>query len=248
LEFPGDVLANGINKTLFATSNDELRPIMCGVYMALGADGITFVATDAHRLVRYTRNDVKAPVLASFVLPKKPLSILKGILTGLEDSVQLIYNQTNAYFKFNNIELSCRLVDGKYPNYEAVIPTDNPNKLITDRITLINILKRVSIYSNKSTHLVRFKITGNELQITAEDIDYSNEASERLTVEYSGIDIEIGFNSKALLEMLNYIQTETIEMEMSTPNRAVLLFPHNYDAPEEKLLMLIMPFVINTNN
>jgi DNA polymerase-3 subunit beta len=245
LDLPGDVIANGINKCLFATSSDELRPVMCGVYMSLGSDGITFVATDAHRLVRYTRSDVKAPQIASFILPKKPLNLLKNILTGLEENIKIVYNQTNAYFAFNNIELTCRLVDGKYPNYEAVIPKENPNKLLVDKGALTNCLKRVSIFSNKTTHQVRFKITGNELHISAEDLDYSNEANERLTGQYSGEDIEIGFNSKFLIDMLNNLQTDTAEFEMSMPNRAVLILPHSSEASDENLLMLVMPVMLN---
>lgn len=245
VNIPGDVVANGINKTIFATGNDELRPVMCGVFMALGSDGITFAATDAHRLVRYLRTDVKAPELASFILPKKPLTLLKNILSGMEENVQILYNKTNAKFIFNNLELSCRLVDGKYPNYEAAVPSGNSNQLIIDRLGLINSLKRVSIFSNKTTHHVRVCITGNDIHVSAEDMDFSNEANERLTGQYTGEDMDIGFNSKFLIELLSNVQTDMVEFQMSTPNRAVLIFPHNIDTPEENLLMLIMPFMLN---
>lgn len=245
IELSGDVVANGINKSLFATGNDDLRPVMSGVYVQFGTDGIIFVATDAHKLVRYRRKDFKTDKNAAFIIPKKPLNLLKNILTGLEDSIKIVYNNVNAQFSFNNIELVCRLVDGKYPNYEAVIPKENPNKLTVDRLALLNCIKRVAIFSNKTTHQVRLKITGSELQLNAEDIDFSNEASERLTCQYSGEDMEIGFNSKFLIEMLNNLQTENIDFEMSAPNRAALILPNKTEPDEEDILMLVMPVMLN---
>jgi DNA polymerase-3 subunit beta len=244
LEINSDVLNKAINKTLFATGNDELRPVMSGVFCELTPDDITFVATDAHKLVRYRRSDTKAEVSASFILPKKPLSQLKNILTG-ETPVKIDYNQTNAFFNFANVNMVCRLIDGRYPNYEAVIPTNNPNTLTIDRLSLLNSIRRVAIFANQSTHQVRFKISGKELTLSAEDIDYSNEAKERLTCNYEGEDIEIGFNSRFLQEMLNNLECDEVKFEMSAPNRAGLILPLEEDIEGEDVLMLVMPVMLN---
>jgi DNA polymerase-3 subunit beta len=245
VEIKADVIAAAINKTLFASGNDELRPVMLGVFCELTPDNITFVATDAHKLARYRRNDVKAENSASFILPKKPLNQLKNILVNKEFNVKIDYNQRNAYFTFDNIELVCRLIDGKYPNYEAVIPKENPNKLIIDRISFLNAIRRVAIFANQSTHQIRLKISGQELHISAEDIDYSNEAKERLACSYNGEAMEIGFNSKFLQEMLNNIDSEMITIEMSQPNRAGILVPVDNENKDEDILMLVMPVMLN---
>jgi DNA polymerase III subunit beta len=245
LTLNSSVLANAINKTLFATGNDELRPVMSGVFCQLGNNNVTFVATDAHKLVRYSRSDTKTEKNASFILPKKPVNQLKNLLSSTDTDVRIEYNQANAFFAFNNINLICRLIDGKYPNYEAVIPKENPNKLTIDRSSFLNSIRRVAIFSNKTTYQVRLKLSGSELQVSAEDLDFSNEAVERLTCQYEGDDMEIGFNSKFLMEMLNNIDTETIHLEMSEPNRAGILTPSNADSPEEDILMLVMPIMLN---
>lgn len=244
LEIVSDILNKAINKTLFAAGNDELRPVMSGVFCELTPDDITFVATDAHKLVRYRRSDAKADVSASFILPKKPLNQLKHILSG-ETTVKIDYNQTNAFFSFENVNMVCRLIDGRYPNYEAVIPTNNPNTLTIDRLSLLNSIRRVAIFANQSTHQVRFKISGKELTLSAEDIDYSNEAKERLTCNYEGEDIEIGFNSKFLQEMLNNMESDDVKFEMSAPNRAGLILPLDKDTEGEDILMLVMPVMLN---
>jgi DNA polymerase-3 subunit beta len=246
IEVDFEILSSAINKTLFATGNDELRPVMSGVYCQLSDENITFYATDAHKLVRYIRADAKSKETASFILPKKPLNQLKNLLSHEEGKVKIEYNSTNAFFAFGNFNLICRLIDGKFPNCEAVIPTENPNKLTIERIPLLNSIKRVSIFSNQSTHQVRFKISGKELTLSAEDLDFSNEAKERLTCQYEGDDIEIGFNSKFVLEMLNIIDTNEVCLEMSAPNRAGLLLPVNNDNKSEDLLMLVMPVMLNT--
>jgi len=240
-----DLLVNAINKTLFATGNDELRPVMSGVFLELTPDDITCVATDAHKLVRYRRTDFSTVESASFIMPKKPLGQLKNILSSVEGDVNIEYNQTNAEFTFGNVKMTCRLIDGKYPNYEAVIPTDNPNKLTVDREALLNSIRRVAIFANQSTHQVRFKVSGKELILSAEDIDFSNEAKERLTCSYEGEDMEIGFNSRFLQEMLNNIDSDEIIIEMSAPNRAGILHPLEGDSEAEDLLMLVMPVMLN---
>jgi DNA polymerase III subunit beta len=245
LKIESDILHNAISKTIFAASNDELRPAMTGVYCELTTENITFVATDAHKLVRYRRNDIKAEENASFILPRKPLNQLKNILTTGDAPVEMDYNEKNARFIFKNITMICRLIDGKYPNYSAVIPLENPNKLTLDRSPFLNALRRVSLFSNQSTYQVKFKIAGTELHLTAEDLDYSNEARERLTCHYEGNDMEIGFNSKFMSEMLNNLEAEQVVLEMSEPNRAGLILPLDNSDKDEDILMLVMPVMLN---
>lgn len=245
IEMDVDALNSAINKTLFATGNDDLRPVMSGVFFQLDSEGITFVATDAHKLVRYKRNDFKVENASSFIVPKKPLNLLKSTLSSVAGTVKIEYNTSNAFFSFDNINLICRLIDGKYPNYEAVIPKENPNKLTVDRIAFFNSVRRVSIFSNKTTHQIRLKIAGSELSISAEDLDFANEASERLTCQYEGEDMEIGFNSRFLSEMLNNMESENVNLEMSAPNRAGILLPTEKANTAEDILMLVMPVMLN---
>lgn len=245
IQLNASILVNAFNKTLFATGNDELRPVMSGVLCEIKEDHISFVSTDAHKLVRYRRYDVKQNKNASFILPKKPLNHLKNIIPDDPDiDVVFEYNPTNAQIRYDDITLVCRLIDGKYPNYEAVIPSQNPYKLVVNRKNLLNTLRRVSIFGSKSTHQVRFKITGQELTLTAEDIDYSSEAKERLTCNYSGEDIEIGFNSKFMQEILNTLESENIDVELSAPNRAGIIVPDSNSDEAEDILMLIMPVML----
>lgn len=246
LSIPAHVINRAIGKTIFATGNDELRPVMSGVFFQLSEDALTFVATDAHKLVRYKRTDAKAPKASSFILPKKPLNLLKNTLALLVSDVEIEYNETNASFTFDNTNLICRLIEGKYPNYEAVIPKTNPNKLTVDRSSLLSSIKRVSIFSNKTTHQVRLKISGSELNLSAEDLDFANEATERLTCQFTGEDMEIGFNSKFLIEMLSNLECENVMIEMSAPNRAGILLPVEKIEDGEEILMLVMPVMLNT--
>ena len=239
------VLSEAINKTLFAVSSDELRPAMTGVYMQLSPQHITFVATDAHKLVRYRRMDAKSDSAAAFILPKKALNLLKSSLPAEDVNVSVEYNTTSAFFRFGNINLICRLIDERYPDYEAVIPQDNPNQLTIDRSMFLNSLRRVVIFANKTTHQVRLKISGSELNISSEDIDFSNEAHERLSCQYDGEDMEIGFNARFLIEMLSNLGGEEVTLQMSTPNRAGLLVPQTNDENED-VLMLVMPVMLNS--
>ena len=241
----GDVLATAIAKTIFASGNDDLRPVMSGVFFQFSTESLTFVATDAHKLVKYTREDVKASQAAEFIMPKKPLNLLKTILAASEEEVSVEYNESNAKFVFENTEMICRLIDGKYPNYEAVIPKENPNKLSIDRNQFLNSVRRVSIFSNKTTHQIRLKIAGAELNISAEDIDYSNKAEERLTCDYQGDDMQIGFNSRFLTEMLNNLTSDQVSLEMSLPNRAGILTPVDGLDDGEHVTMLVMPVMLN---
>lgn len=240
-----DVLANAINKTIFATGNDDLRPVMSGVYCQFSEDNSIFVATDAHKLVRYTRHDAKAGASASFIMPKKPLNVLKNLLLGIDDAVKVEFNKTNAYFNFGQINLVCRLIDGKYPNYEAVIPKQNPNKLTVDRASFLGAIRRVSVFASKATHQIRIKIVGSQLTISAEDLDFANEGHETLVCTYIGEDMEIGFNSKFVLEMLSNLESDEITIEMSAPNRAGIIMPTQKSNPAEDVLMLVMPVMLN---
>lgn len=240
----GDIIAKAINKTLFAAGNDDLRPVMSGVYCQFSPSDIIFVATDAHKLVRYKRTDSQATGSSAFILPKKPLNLLKANLRG-DEEVSIEYTSSNAVFTFGDITLMCRLIDGKYPNYEAVIPQENPNILTIDRNQFLGSIKRVSIFANKTTHQIKLSIAGSELSLSAEDIDFSNQANERMTCSYNGEDIEIGFNSRFLMEMLNNIDTPEVKIMMSEPSRAGLLVPANNDNPDEDILMLVMPVMLN---
>lgn len=241
----GDILATAINKTIFAAGNDDLRPVMSGVFFQFTTDNLTFVSTDAHKLVKYQRNDVKANEVAEFIMPKKPLTLLKGILAGSESEVTIEYNDNNAKFTFDSTELVCRLIDGKYPNYEAVIPKENPNALSISRNQLLSSVRRVSIYSNRTTHQIRLKIAGAELNISAEDVDYSNKAEERLSCSYQGDDMQIGFNSRFLIEMLGNLSSDDVTLEMSLPNRAGILTPADGLDEGEHITMLVMPVMLN---
>ena len=238
------ILLNAINKTLFASGNDELRPVMSGVFCELSEENITFVATDAHKLVKHTRTNISSNGNSSFILPKKPLSLLKNNIDADSD-INIDFNETNVKFSLDNITLICRLIDGKYPNYDAVIPKDNPNKLVINKDELLNSIKRVSIYASKTTHQIRLKVAGSQLQITSEDLDFANKAEERLTCSYEGEDIEIGFNSRFVIDMLNNIGSEQICLEMSAPNRAGIILPLDGQDENEDTLMLVMPVMLN---
>ena len=236
-------LSSSIVQTIFASGNDELRLSLTGVYVQLYKDNVVFVATDANRLVKIEKTDVKPGVEASFILPKKALNLLKSSLPQDDSECHVDFNDSNAFFTFGDVRLICRLIDERYPDYRAVIPTENPNKLTVNRTDFLNSVKRISIFGNKSTNQINIKITGSELTISAEDIDMSNEAVERLGCDFAGEDMEIGFNSKLLIELLQNISTPDIIIELSTPNRAGIILP-NQNMDDEHLLMLIMPMMI----
>lgn len=247
VEISSSALANAIGKTSFATSTDEMRPQMCGIFCEIGAENTTFVATDAHKLVRYRRNDVQSDTPVSFILPRKPVTMMKSILaTRKEDTqVKLEYNNVNAFFTFDSFYVICRLVDGKYPNYDAAIPKENPNKLTVDRNSFLNTLRRVGLFANQASHQIRLSIQERELIVSAEDLEFSNDAQEKLPCQYEGEPMEIGFNGKFLAEMVSNIDTEQILIEMSHPNRAGIIFPINEDENStEDILMLVMPVML----
>ena len=244
VEMSTDVLSSAIANTIFATSNDELRPAMTGVFINLSSTNTTFVATDGHRLIRYRRVDIASPEATSIIVPRKALNLLKSTLPTENVPVSVEFNTSNAYFKFNNIKMICRLIDERFPDYENVIPSDNNNDMVINRQEFLGSLKRIAIYANKTTHQVRLKLTGSELQISAEDLDFSNEANERLSCEHEGEDIEIGFNAKFLVEMLNNISAKEVTLKFSAPNRAGLILPSDLNENED-ILMLVMPVMLS---
>ena len=240
-----DLVLNGINKTLFATADDELRPVMNGVFIEISAEEMRFVASDAHKLVRYKRFDVKTDVASSFILPKKPASLLKNLLIKGTNDIVLEFDDKNAFFTIGTNKLICRLVDGNYPAYNSVIPVDNPNKLTVDRVELINSLKRVSVFSNQATNLVRLQITGNQLTISAQDIDFAISAVERISCNFEGDTMEIGFKSVFLMEILLNLSANEVRFELSDPTRAGIILPSEVDNKDEEVLMLLMPMMLN---
>jgi len=240
-----EVLQKGIEKTLFATADDELRPVMNGIFVELSAENMGFVASDAHKLVRYRRTDATSEFESSFILPKKPASLLRALLPKEDFDVKLEFDDKNAIFTLSNYKLICRLVEGNYPSYNSVIPSDNPNKMVIDRQEFYNTVKRVSVFSNQASNLVKLSINDNQLVVSAQDIDFSISAVERLKCEYDGDEIEIGFKSTFLLEILSNIPATDVRVEMSDPSRAGLLLPSVTEEEEEDVLMLLMPMMIN---
>lgn len=241
-----EVLLSGITKTLFATADDELRPVMNGILIELTTEKMTYVASDAHKLVRYQRTDVKADADSLFILPRKPASLLKNILPREGNEVVIEFDEKNAFFVLSEYKMVCRLVEGNYPSYNSVIPTNNPNKFTIDRIEFLNTLKRVSVFSNQASNLIKLQLTGNQLTVSAQDIDFSISAYERLNCQYEGEDMEIGFKSTFLMEILSNLSTRDIVMELSDPTRAGLILPSAPEKEEEDVLMLLMPMMIST--
>jgi DNA polymerase III subunit beta len=240
-----DILLAGISRTLFATADDELRPVMGGIFVEASVDKITFVASDAHKLVRYQRSDAMADDNASFILPKKPASLLKNILPKEEGPVTVEFDDKNAFFNLSNYKIVCRLVEGNYPNYNSVIPKNNPRKITIDRSEFFNTLKRVSVFSNQASNLVKLQLKGNQVTVSAQDIDFSISAYERIKCQYEGEEIEIGFKSVFLLEILSNIGSQDVMIELADPTRAGLFLPVISENEAEDLLMLLMPMMIN---
>jgi DNA polymerase-3 subunit beta len=237
-------LITAINKTLFAVSNDDLRPAMTGVFFELNKDFLQFVATDAHRLVRYKRTDVSCPKADSFIVPRKPLNLLKAALPDNEDEITISYNSNHLFVTHGTTQMSCRLIDARFPDYKVVIPADNPYKMVAPKSDLQGALRRVSVFSNKSTNQVALAISGSELQLTAQDVDFSFEGNERMKCQYDGEDITIAFNARFLIEMLNALDADEVRLELATPTKAGILKPTEMDENED-LLMLVMPLMLN---
>ena len=246
IQIQAGILEKGINKTLFATANDELRPVMNGIFFELKEDSIIFVASDSHKLVKYKRFDAKAEKEASFILPKKPASLLKSVLTAEEDEVTIEFDDKNAIFILTGFKLICRLTEGKYPNYQSVIPLDNPNKLIISRSDLYNTIKRVSVFSNQASNLVKLSLTGNQINVSAQDIDFSISAYEKLSCQYDGDDMDIGFKSLFLNDILSNMTSNDVIFELLDGAKAAIVLPFEKDIETEEETMLIMPMMLNS--
>jgi len=249
LTLPVSTLSSGISKTLFCTADDELRPVMNGVFFDIGPKSLTLVATDAHKLVRYktvytTSSVLDAEEAVNFILPKKPATMLKNILPKESGEVEIHFDNKNAHFKLANYTMICRQVEGRFPNYNAVIPTSNPYKIIIDRVTLLNAMKRVSVFANQASNLVKLAFSANEIHISAQDIDFSISAEETITCQFEGEPIKIGFKSSFLIEILGNINSTDIVMELSDASRAGLILPFENEQGEE-ILMLLMPMLLN---
>lgn len=244
VDMTSDILLSAINNTVFATSTDDLRPAMTGVLLQLTDANATFVATDGHRLIRYRRTDLGSSGSTSIIIPRKALQLLKASLPENEP-VTAEFSQSNASFSFGPTQLICRLIDERFPDYENAIPTNNPNVMTIGRTDLLNSLKRIMIYANRTTHQIRLSLKANALTISAEDLDYSNEANEKLLCDYDGEPMEIGFNAKLMAEVLSNLSAKMISLEMSAPNRAGLLVPADKEENED-ILMLVMPVMLNT--
>lgn len=242
--FPSDILLAGINNTIYATAEDELRPVMNGIFFDMGTDNVTLVATDSHKLVYYTRNDIKAAEKSTFILPKKPAAILRTLLAKSEEVVKVTFDMKNAYFEFDGNMLICRLQEGTYPAYRSVIPKNNTNKLVINRVSLLNAVKRVAVCSNQSTSHIKLSLTFNKLVISASDTSFSMSAHETLDCTYEGDDMHIGFKSTFLAEILNNLPYDEVSIELSDPTRAGLILAAGETDPDEVICSLLMPIRI----
>lgn len=242
--FCGNVLSKAISKTLFAVGNDAIRPTMTGVFFEISEQGCNIVSTDAHRLVKYTIKNCKSNYCFNFIMPKKPLILLKNFLSDTEEVVNIEFNSKNARFSYLNVTWICRLIDGKYPNYNMVIPDENPNILRIKTSVIANAVKRASYFANKSNNQIRFKLKNNILRILAEDINFHNKADMQILCSYSGEDLIIAYNAKFLLEMISNINTEELLIKMSTSNRPGIIKPVTYTEENEDMLMLLMPLMV----
>jgi DNA polymerase III subunit beta len=236
-------LLEAISKTVFATSNDDLRPAMTGVYFQVDFNKLICVATDAHKLVKFTTPHLAGEVATSFIVPKKALNLLKNALPA-GDTVTMSFNKANAFFSFGSTNLVCRLIDARYPDYNAVIPVDNPNQLLASRSDLQNSLKRIAIYANKTTNQVVLDMSDQSLTVSAQDLDFSNEATEQMTCNFQGNAMKIAFNAKFMVEMLGVLNSDEVRIDLSTPSRAGILTPVE-DNPDYDILMLVMPVMLN---
>ncbi|MFT4071101.1 MAG: DNA polymerase III subunit beta [Dysgonamonadaceae bacterium] len=238
------ILLSGITRTLFATADDELRPVMNGIYFDITPEDITFVASDGHKLVRLKNTSVKGASRSSFILPKKPANLLKSILAKESANVVIRFDENNAYFTLGNYIMTCRFIEGRYPNYSSVIPGNNPNKAVMDRLSILNALKRVSVFSNMASSLVKLQLNPSSVKVFAQDLDFSTAAEESVNCQYDGTPMNIGFKSSFLIDILNNISSDNISMELSDPSRAGLIFPVENEENED-ILMLLMPMMLN---
>lgn len=244
LAIDAQILLAGISHALFATADDELRPVMNGIYFDIHTEDLTFVASDGHKLVRLRNFSIKSPERASFIMPKKPANLLRGILPKETNTVSIQFDENNVYIKCTNFEMVSRLIEGRYPNYNSVIPQANPHKLIIDRLSFLNALKRVSVFSNQASSLVKLQLHSNEMLVSAQDIDFSTSAEEKIMCQFDGNDLSIGFKATYLIEILNNIDSPEVILQLADPSRAGLIVPSENEEDED-LLMLLMPMMLN---
>ena len=242
-DIAADVLLDAVNKTIFCTADDELRPVMNGVYFDLNEEKITLVATDAHRLVRYANDSVKGAQAVSFILPKKPAQLLRQVLKGT-DNVNVNFGAKNATFTFGQTVIVCRQIEGRFPNYNAVIPQNNQNRVIVDRQTIVNACKRVAVFANTGTSLIKLALSENQIKISAQDIDFSTSAEETIACDYTGMPMAIGFKAPFLIEILSSIVSQDVVLALADPARAGLILPSENDENQD-LLILLMPMLLN---
>lgn len=243
VSLPTEMLINNISRSLFATANDELRPVMNGIYFDLTADALAIVASDGHKLVRSKNFTIKSESPSAFNLPKKPASLLKNILSKDGDDAIIKFDDRSAEIQFTDGVMRCRLIDGRYPNYNSVIP-NNPNEVTVDRRGLQSALRRVLPFASESSQLIRFHIESGRFEVSSEDIDFSTSAKEQLSCEYNGSPISIGFKGSSLMEILSNLNSEQIVFQLADPSRAGIVIPS--EQPEdEDVLMLIMPMLLN---
>ncbi len=243
VQLAAEILKKAIQQTIIATSHDELRPAMNGVYVDISENGFEFVATDGHRLVRYIRTDIQGSSEHPFILPRKTLTLLNGLLPHDEQKVEMVFGDSNVHFKLGKFVMISRLIDERYPDYENVIPKNHPNQLTINRAALLASLKRIAIYANRTTHQIKLSLDDHRLEILAEDLDFANKANEELSCEYTGKPLEIGFNAKLVIEMVASLSSEEIVMHLSEPNRAAVILPREKE-PEEDILLLVMPVIL----
>ncbi len=244
LIMPAEILFNGINRTIYATAEDELRPVMNGIYFDITDENITFVASDGHKLVRIINTAVKGDGRASFILPKKAAMLLRTLLPKESGDVEIKFDENNAYIKMSNNILICRFVEGRFPNYNSVIPQNNPNHVTLDRLAFLNALKRVSVFSNPASSLVKLQMSEDKIIVSAQDIDFLTSAEEVIPCQYNGSVMNIGFKAVFLIDILNNIPSSDITLELSDPSRAGIVFPVENEADED-MLSLLMPMMLN---
>jgi DNA polymerase-3 subunit beta len=244
LQIPADVLLNGINSTIFASADDELRPVMNGIVLDITPEDITFVASDAHKLVRLRNTSIHGEEKSMLIVPKKPATLLRTILPKETSNVIISFDDSNVVFQLSDYTIFCRLVEGRFPNYNAVIPQNNPYKVLVDRLSFLNTLKRVAIFANQSSSLVKMVISDNEMELTTQDIDFSTSAEETITCQYEGERINIGFKAQFIIDIVSNLNTPEIVLELADPSRAGLFLPLQNEENED-LLMLLMPMLLN---
>jgi len=244
LTMDSQLLLSGISRSLFATADDELRPVMNGVYFDIHTEDLTFVASDGHKLVRLRNTTVQSPERASFILPKKPANVLKGILGKETEPVKITFDENNAYIATQGFEMVCRLIEGRYPNYNSVIPQENPYKVTIDRLSFLTALKRVSVFSNPASSLVKLQMSENQMVVSAQDIDFSTSAEEKIVCQFDGANLSIGFKATYLIEILSNINSPEVVVELADPSRAGVIVPTENEGGED-LLMLLMPMMLN---